>query len=236
MSNILIKTVDLTKVYKTGSEEVVALNHVNLEFKRGEVVALSGASGSGKTTLLNLIGSLDSITSGDILFDGASISSMNEKEKTAFRRLNLGFIFQSYNLIPVLTAYENVEMAFKALSKGEIEKLNLPMTVHEACLEVLKDVGLTGYENRRPGELSGGQQQRVSIARALVRRPSLILADEPTANLDSNNSLMILKLLSALNEKYGMTVIYSSHDQVVLDNVHRVVILKDGAVVEDRQC
>jgi len=223
------------KIYKSGHEEVKALDGINLSIEKGQLLAISGASGSGKTTLLNLIGTLDSISSGDIRFMDYHLSKMSEKEKTSFRRLNLGFIFQSYNLIPVITALENVELAFQPLTKKEREKLSIH-DIHKASMEALKAVGLDGYENRRPGELSGGQQQRVSIARAIVRHPELILADEPTANLDSKNSHLILDLLKELNNKYGITIIYSSHDQEVLDSVNRIVILKDGKVVGDSKC
>ena len=223
------------KIYKSGHEEVKALDGINLSIEKGQLLAISGASGSGKTTLLNLIGTLDSISSGDIRFMDYHLSKMSEKEKTSFRRLNLGFIFQSYNLIPVITALENVELAFQPLTKKEREKLGIN-DIHKASMEALKAVGLKGYENRRPGELSGGQQQRVSIARAIVRHPELILADEPTANLDSKNSHLILDLLKELNSKYGITIIYSSHDQEVLDSVNRIVILKDGKIVGDSKC
>ena len=231
----IIEISSLCKDYESGKERVKALDNVDLTVKKGELLAISGASGSGKTTLLNLIGTLDSISSGTILFGHYDLSKMNEKEKTSFRRLNLGFVFQSYNLIPVLTAWENVELAFQPLSKSEKKSLGI-QDFRKASYDALKSVGLEGLEMRKPGELSGGQQQRVSIARAIVRRPSLILADEPTANLDSTNSILILKLLKELNEKYGITIIYSSHDQEVLDSVNRVVILKDGKVLEDRRC
>lgn len=231
----MIRTVGLKKVYKTQAESVVALDDVNITINDGELVALAGPSGSGKTTLLNLLGTLDSITEGDIEFNGVYLGRMSEKEKTVFRRLNLGFVFQSYNLIPVLTALENVELSFKPLSKEDLAKIGIEDT-RKASLEVLKDVGLEGFENRRPGELSGGQQQRVSIARAVVRRPSLILADEPTANLDSANSRTILELMKKLNAKYGITVVYSSHDQEVLNNVRRIITLHDGKVVGDEVC
>ena len=231
----LIEISSLVKIYRSGKEEVKALDGIDLSIDKGELLAISGASGSGKTTLLNLIGTLDSISSGTIHFGSYDLARMNEKEKTSFRRLNLGFIFQSYNLIPVLTALENVELAFQPLTKSEKDSLG-EKDFHRASLDALEAVGLKGLESRKPGELSGGQQQRVSIARAIVRRPSLILADEPTANLDSTNSQLILRLLKNLNEKYGITIIYSSHDQEVLDAVNRVVILKDGCVVEDRRC
>lgn len=231
----MIKAFNLKKVYRTQAEAVTALEDVNFTVEDGELIALAGASGSGKTTLLNMIGTLDSITDGDIEFNGTRLRGMSEKEKTNFRKLNMGFIFQSYNLIPVLTALENVELAFNPLTKEELAKTGIKDT-KAAAMQTLKDVGLQGFENRRPGELSGGQQQRVSIARALVRKPSLILADEPTANLDSKNSRMILELMTELNKKYGMTVIYSSHDHQVLENVRRIITLQDGRVVEDKRC
>ena len=231
----MLEIKSLVKIYKTGDEEVRAIDDISFSINQGEIVAFSGASGSGKTTLLNLIGTLDNITSGEIIIDNSSIANMSEKEKTAYRKLNLGFIFQSYNLIPVLSALENVELAFQPLSKEEINSLGISDT-KQAAKEALKAVGLDGFEDRKPGQLSGGQQQRVSIARAIVRKPKILLADEPTANLDSKNSLLILSLLSKLSKENGITVIYSSHDQEVLKNVMRVIILKDGKILEDRRC
>ena len=231
----MVEIKSLVKIYKTGDEEVRAIDDISLNIEQGEIVAISGASGSGKTTLLNLIGTLDNISSGDIIINEHSIASMNEKEKTNYRKLNLGFIFQSYNLIPVLSALENVELAFQPLSKQELAEIGISDT-KLAAKEALKAVGLEGYEERRPGQLSGGQQQRVSIARAIVRKPKILLADEPTANLDSKNSLLILALLSKLSHENKITVIYSSHDQEVLKNVERVIILKDGKLVEDKKC
>ena len=231
----MLEIKSLVKIYRTGEEEVRAVDNISFTVDQGETVAISGASGSGKTTLLNMIGTLDGISSGDIMIDGVSIAGMSEKEKTAYRRVNLGFIFQSYNLIPVLSALENVELAFQPLSRDEIATLGITDT-RQAAMDALKAVGLEGYETRRPGQLSGGQQQRVSIARAIVRKPRIILADEPTANLDSKNSLMVLSLLSKLSHDHKITVIYSSHDQEVLKNVKRVIILKDGKIVEDRKC
>lgn len=231
----MIEIKSLVKIYKTGDEEVRAIDDISLNIEQGEIVAISGASGSGKTTLLNLIGTLDNISSGDIIINEHSIASMNEKEKTDYRKLNLGFIFQSYNLIPVLSALENVELAFQPLSKQELAEIGISDT-KLAAKEALKAVGLEGHEERRPGQLSGGQQQRVSIARAIVRKPKILLADEPTANLDSKNSLLILALLSKLSHENKITVIYSSHDQEVLKNVERVIILKDGKLVEDKKC
>ena len=231
----MVEIKSLVKIYKTGDEEVRAIDDISLNIEQGEIVAISGASGSGKTTLLNLIGTLDSISSGDIIINERSIASMNEKEKTKYRKLNLGFIFQSYNLIHVLSALDNVELAFQPLSKQELAEIGISDT-KLAAKEALKAVGLEGYEERLPGQLSGGQQQRVSIARAIVRKPKILLADEPTANLDSKNSLLILALLSKLSHENKITVIYSSHDQEVLKNVERVIILKDGKLVEDKKC
>ena len=230
-----IEVSSLVKVYRTGDEVVRAVDGIDLGIAKGDLVAFSGASGSGKTTLLNLIGTLDSITSGDISIDGRSLCGMSEKEKTSYRRLNLGFVFQNYNLVPVLTALENVELAFQPLTKDERAALGIQDS-RQASLDALEAVGLGGYGSRRPGEMSGGQQQRVSIARAIVRRPKILLADEPTANLDSRNSRNILKLLERLNRENGITVIYSSHDQEVIDNVRRVIVLRDGKVVEDSGC
>ncbi len=230
----LITLTSLSKNYLSGKEQVKALCNVNLSIGRGEFMAFSGHSGSGKTTLLNLIGTLDSISGGDIIFDGKSLSRMSEKEKTMFRRLNLGFVFQSYNLIPVLTAFENVLLSFQMMKKDEIRAKGIGDT-SLASRKALEDVGLGEYLERKPGELSGGQQQRVSIARAIVRRPVLLLCDEPTANLDSRNSAVILDLLEKLNREYGITVICSSHDSDVLEKVRRTVILRDGEVVEDRR-
>ena len=190
----MLEIKSLVKIYRTGEEEVRAVDDISFTVDQGETVAISGASGSGKTTLLNMIGTLDGISSGDIMIYGVSIAGMSEKEKTAYRRVNLGFIFQSYNLIPVLSALENVELAFQPLSRDEIAALDITDT-RQAAMDALKAVGLEGYETRRPGQLSGGQQQRVSIARAIVRKPRIILADEPTANLDSKNSLMVLSML-----------------------------------------
>ena len=226
----LIKTYNLSKVYKTQSEDVQALIDISIEINKGELLAISGPSGSGKTTLLNLIGLLDSITSGDIELDNVKYSTLNKKDQTKIRRNMVGMIFQSYNLIPVLSASENVEMALNCLSKEQLEALNVfnKKDKRDLCFSALKDVGLENLENRRPNELSGGQQQRISIARAIVKNPKVLLADEPTANLDKKNSLHILELISSLNEKKDLTCIYSSHDKLVLDHVNRIIRLEDG--------
>jgi putative ABC transport system ATP-binding protein len=226
----LIKTYNLSKVYKTQSEDVHALIDISIEIKKSELLAISGPSGSGKTTLLNLFGLLDNITSGDIELDNVKYSTLGKKDKTEIRRNKIGMIFQSYNLIPVLSASENVEMALNCLSKEQLAALNVnnKQDKKELCYKALKDVGLENLENRRPNELSGGQQQRISIARAIVKNPKVLLADEPTANLDKTNSLHILELISNLNETKDLTCIYSSHDKLVLDHVKRIIRLEDG--------
>lgn len=226
----LIRTYNLSKIYKTQGEDVHALIDVSLEINKGELLAISGPSGSGKTTLLNLIGILDNISSGDIELDNVKYSTLNKKTQTVIRRNMIGMIFQSYNLIPVLSASENVEMALNCLSKEQLKALNVETKkdLRDLSFEALKDVGLDNLENRRPNELSGGQQQRISIARAIVKNPVVLLADEPTANLDKTNSLNILDLISKLNETKNLTCIYSSHDKLVLDHVKRIIRLEDG--------
>ncbi len=225
----MITVESVRKVYDTGLQKVDALRGVSLEITRGEFMALAGPSGSGKTTLLNLIGCLDSLTSGEITFDGKRLSALDSKQRNLTRQGKIGFIFQSYNLIPVLTARENVALALqlqKNLADAEIDK---------RVMHILKEVGLEGMENRRPMELSGGQQQRVSIARALVKEPPLVIADEPTANLDSKTGEDILRLMEGLNKSHNTTFIFSTHDQMVMNYAHRVVRLHDGLVTSDER-
>jgi putative ABC transport system ATP-binding protein len=226
----LFKTQDLTKIYHTTSENVVALSKVNIEINEGELLAISGRSGSGKTTLLNLLGLLDSITSGDIFMGDIAFSSLDKKGKAKIRREDIGLIFQAYNLIPVLTAEENVELALNALDKESLARLNLHSKEDKRalCIKALNDVGLNNMENRRPNELSGGQQQRISIARAIVKQPKVLLADEPTANLDIENSMNIISIMEKLNQEKNLTCIYSSHDKLILDNVKKIIRLEDG--------
>lgn len=226
----LIKTINLSKTYKSQSEDVHALIDLSVEINKGELLAISGPSGSGKTTLLNLIGLLDDITSGDIELNEIKYSTLQKKQKTEIRKNMVGMIFQSYNLIPVLSACENVEMALNCLSKEQLAELNVfnKKDKIDLCYSALKDVGLDTLENRRPNQLSGGQQQRISIARAIVKNPQVLLADEPTANLDKTNSLHILDLISKLNEEKDLTCIYSSHDRLVLEHVKRIIKLEDG--------
>ena len=222
----MIKVEKVSRNYKTGESIVRALKQVSLEIQDGEFLSIAGPSGSGKTTLLNLIGCIDAIDDGEISINGRKVSIMNKEEKTTFRRQNLGFIFQTYNLIPVLSAYENVSFVLSLLDVPEAE-------VKQRTYEILKDVGLEGMENRRPARLSGGQQQRIAIARALVKRPQIILADEPTANLDSKTGEEILKLMKRMNEKYGTTFIFSTHDKMIMEYARRLVQLHDGSIVSD---
>ncbi len=224
----MIKVEKVSRNYKTGESVVRALRQVSLEIQDGEFLSIAGPSGSGKTTLLNLIGCIDAIDDGEISINGQKVNTMNKEEKTSFRRQNLGFIFQTYNLIPVLSAYENVSFVLSLLDVPEAE-------VRQRTYEILKEVGLEGMENRRPSRLSGGQQQRIAIARALVKRPQIILADEPTANLDSKTGEEILKLMKRMNEKFGTTFIFSTHDKMVMEYASRLVQLHDGSIVSDER-
>jgi len=216
---------NVVKVYD-GVVPVPAVNGISLEIQKGEFTAIVGPSGSGKTTLLNLLGGLDVPTSGAIVVNGTDIGTLKNSSLIEYRLRNIGFVFQAYNLIPVLTAKENVEfiLNLQGVSRGERE--------HRA-LSLLKEVGLEGRENSRPAQLSGGQQQRVAVARALAAKPQFILADEPTANLDSKSTTNLLKIMERLNVEEGMTFIFSTHDQRVIDIAHRVVKVEDGAVVSD---
>lgn len=224
----MINVKDVKRVYQTGETEVNALRGVSLNIDKGEFMSIAGPSGSGKTTLLNLIGCIDQMDGGEISIKDETVSKMKKKEKTNFRRKNLGFIFQTYNLIPVLTAYENVAFVLSLLNLPEKE-------VKDRTMAILKEVGLEGMENRRPGKLSGGQQQRVAIARALVKNPEIILADEPTANLDSETGKDILELMKLMNKKHQTTFIFSTHDKMVMDYADRLVILHDGQIQSDER-
>ncbi len=218
-----VKTHNLTKTYHQNSTAVHALNGVDITIKAGEFMALVGPSGSGKSTLLNLIGGLDSPTDGTVMIEGVDISSYSSKELADVRLHKIGFIFQEYNLIPVLTAIENVE--YVMLLQGIEEAVR-----REKSYAMLKEVGLEGLENRHPGELSGGQQQRVAIARAIVADPVIVLADEPTANLDSKNGAELLDLMKEINEIEKTTFIFSTHDPMVMERAHRIVTIKDGRI------
>ncbi|HUV07563.1 MAG TPA: ABC transporter ATP-binding protein [Spirochaetia bacterium] len=224
----MIKVSDVTKTYRAGETDVEALRGVSLTIDNSEFVSIAGPSGSGKTTLLNLIGCLDKCTTGEISFNGEPISKMNKKELAMFRRVNLGFVFQTFNLIPVLKAHENVSFALSLLKLPQDE-------LKEKTMAILEEVGLKGLEERFPRELSGGQQQRVAIARALVKNPTIVLADEPTANLDSANGEEILHLMQGLNERHGTTFVFSTHDPMVMDHARRLIQLHDGLVTDDER-
>jgi putative ABC transport system ATP-binding protein len=224
----MIKVENVTKDYTVGQTVVHALRGVTLEIEKGELLSIAGPSGSGKTTLLNLIGCLDKATSGEIYIVGEAVSSKNRKELALLRRRRLGFVFQSFNLIPVLSAYENVSFALSLLGINGAE-------IKERTYGILEEVGLKGMETRLPGELSGGQQQRVAVARALIKEPDMVLADEPTANLDSDTGREILDLMVALNQEHGTTFVFSTHDQMVMDYARRLVKLHDGEVNSDER-
>ncbi|MFW5996104.1 MAG: ABC transporter ATP-binding protein [Halanaerobiaceae bacterium] len=217
------------KIYHEGQVAVPALRGIDLKVEEGEFSTVFGPSGSGKTTLLNLIGALDKPTSGTVVFAGQNIGDLDKKELALLRRYNIGFIFQSFNLIPVLTAYENVEFALR-IARGKEGKKS-----RERVMNILAEVGLEGMENRRPNELSGGQKQRVAIARALVKEPKLVLADEPTANLDSETSKDVLASMVHMNEELHTTFIFSTHDPLVMDYAHRMIEIRDGMVTKDER-
>ena len=222
------------KDYRQGRLTVPALRGIDLEIERGEFTAIAGPSGSGKTTLLNLIGCLDTPTEGVIRLDGSELSRLSKAQLADIRRRRIGFVFQSYNLIPVLTAYENVEFSLALLGEGSTAGED-STDVKDRVMRILADVGLSGLENRRPGDLSGGQQQRVAIARALVKGPDLVLADEPTANLDSETGKAIIELMLEMNQKKGTTFIFSTHDQMVMNYARRLVTVRDGRIAGDKR-
>ena len=223
----LIETRKLTKVYDEHKVAVKALNGVSLSIEAGEFTAVVGPSGSGKTTLMNLIGGLDRPTSGSVIVDGKDITSMGQSALIQFRLNHIGFVFQAFNLIPVLTARENVEFIMLLQGRSRRER-------EARALELLDDVGLADLVKRKPTELSGGQQQRVAVARALASYPSFVLADEPTANLDSASADGLLDIMEELNRKRNMTFIFSTHDARVVKRARRVVTLRDGEVFGDK--
>ncbi len=222
----VVKAVDVIKDYGLNNQTVHALRGVNLEFQGGEFTAIAGPSGSGKSTFLHLIGCLDTLTDGSMQVGGTDTGKMSRQQLALLRRHSIGFIFQAYNLIPVLSAEENISFPLTLIGIN-------PKEIKERTSRVLHDVGLDGMEKRRPKEMSGGQQQRVAIARALVKKPALILADEPTANLDSTIGREILELMLKLNKAEGTTFIFSTHDQMVMDYARRLVRIRDGQVESD---
>jgi putative ABC transport system ATP-binding protein len=224
----IIEIKNLTKIYNGSSVKVTAVDNVSMTVEEGEFTAIVGPSGSGKTTLLNMIGGLDSPSSGSIIVDGTNLCNLSQKQLVDFRLNNIGFVFQAYNLIPVLTARENVSFIMELQGK-EKEKINA------RSLEILQAVGLGERLNSRPNQLSGGQQQRVAVARALASKPKFIIADEPTANLDSKSTEKLLDIMEELNRKENITFIFSTHDQRVVSKARRVIVLEDGKIVKDEQ-
>jgi len=222
----IIEIKDLVKTYATGEIEVHAVQNVSLSFDEGEFTAVVGPSGSGKTTLLNMVGGLDYPTSGEITVAGTDICNLKESEMTDFRLNNIGFVFQAYNLLPVLSAKENVEFIMNMQGKSKKE-------CNQRSEEMLKSVGLGERMNSRPSKLSGGQQQRVAVARALASKPKFILADEPTANLDSKSTATLLDIMEKLNKEENMTFIFSTHDSRVVEKARRIITVEDGKVVSD---
>ena len=222
----IVSVQGLTREYSQGEHIVHALRGVDLAVESGEFLALMGASGSGKTTLLNLIGGLDEPTAGSVQIEGTDIGGISSGERSDLRRDRIGFVFQAYNLVPVLTALENAEMVL--LLRG------VPAGERRAkVMKTLASVGLEGLENRFPNELSGGQQQRVAVARAIAGEPALVLADEPTANLDSKSGNELISLMSRLNEEQGITFVFATHDPKVMSAARRVVRMEDGEIIED---
>jgi putative ABC transport system ATP-binding protein len=225
----ILELKEIKKEYKKGEQKVYALRGVDITIEKGEFLSIIGPSGSGKTTLLNIIGCLDSPTSGTVIYNSQQLAGLKEKGLSRYRKQNIGFIFQSFNLIPVLSVKENVELPMvieKKWSKREIGK---------KALDILKAVGLAAMADRLPREISGGQEQRVAIARALVKNPLIILADEPTANLDSSTAEDIIALMEQINEEYRTTFIFSTHDPLMQKHAKRIVVLKDGTVSSDER-
>lgn len=226
MRKTVIDAHNISKVYNQDKIPVYALQDVHLHIEQGEFTAVVGPSGSGKSTLLNAIGGLDAPSTGQIILDGTEITKLSENELIDFRLNNIGFVFQAFNLVPVLTAKENVSFVMLLQNTSRDER-------NKRAEELLIEVGLKDKMDSRPGELSGGQQQRVAVARALASRPKIILADEPTANLDSQSAANLLDLMLKLNKEENMTFVFSTHDQRVIDKARRVITLVDGKIVSD---
>lgn len=227
-SSAIVQLKDVTKVYRQGTVDVHALRGLTLEVARGEFTAICGPSGSGKTTALNIIGALDRPTTGNVVLEGQDLTQLNRRERSRLRRDRIGFVFQAYNLMPVLTAYENAEMVMWVQGLGLEER-------RRRVMELLAAVGLEGLENRRPSELSGGQQQRVAIARAIAADPAVVLADEPTANVDSDTADKLIGIMEKLNRDQGVTFLFSTHDPRVMERARRLVRLVDGDIASDER-
>ena len=222
----IIRATNISKVYHKTAVPVRAVNNLSLNISEGEFTAIVGPSGCGKTTLLNILGGLDHPTEGKVEIAGTDISTMKDSELIDFRLRNIGFVFQAYNLIPVLTAMENVEFIMLLQKKSRKER-------HDRAMELLKRMDIADKANSKPSQLSGGQQQRVAVARALASKPRFILADEPTANLDSASTTNLLDLMAKMNEEQKATFVFSTHDQRVMDKARRIITLEDGAIVSD---
>jgi putative ABC transport system ATP-binding protein len=222
----IVKLEGVTKVYQDGKVAVPALREIDLSIQKGEFAAVAGPSGSGKTTLLNIIGGLDHPTKGSVFLEGKFLGQMGRGDLSKLRLNRIGFIFQSYNLIPVLTAFENAEFVL-LLQKRPVEERR------QKVANLLEEVGLSGLEKRFPREMSGGQQQRVAIARSIASEPALVLADEPTANVDSQTASELLGLMEKLNQEKGVTFLFSTHDPAVMQRARRLISLKDGRVEKD---
>jgi len=225
MSELILKAEQLEKVYKIGGRRVLALSGLNLQVERGEFISVMGPSGSGKTTLLNILGCLDKPTRGKVILDGVDVTNLPEKSLYEIRRYKIGFVFQTFNLLPYLTAIENVELPMEGTRKSKDER-------RKRAHELLKMVGLSGREEHMPHQLSAGEQQRVAIARALANNPAIILADEPTGNLDSKNSYQIVRLLGKLNIDHGTTIIMATHDRRMASLTDKILFLRDGRLLK----
>ena len=226
MSDLVVRCQSISRTYQDDTVPVRALVNVDFEVARGEFVSLAGPSGSGKSTLLNVIGGLDRPDEGSVEVDGVLLNDLSESQLSDLRLEKMGFVFQAYNLIPVLSALENVEFIMQLQGVAAAER-------HSRSAAMLEELGLTGMADRRPGEMSGGQQQRVAVARAVVTHPVLLLADEPSANLDSKTTEELLKLLQRLNEDHGVTIVTATHDPLVMSYAKRQVRLRDGEIIED---
>ncbi|WP_320112436.1 ABC transporter ATP-binding protein [Draconibacterium orientale] len=224
----IIEIKNLHKVYNGSSVSVHAVNGINMSVEEGEFTAIVGPSGSGKTTLLNVIGGLDDATEGSVEIDGVKINDLSSRKLTDFRMKNIGFVFQAYNLIPVLTAKENVEFIMHLQGRKKVDR-------DARTSELLKAVGLGEMMDRRPSKLSGGQQQRVAVARALASKPKFVLADEPTANLDSHSTENLLDIMEKLNKEEKITFLFSTHDQRVVNKARRVITIEDGKIISDER-
>ena len=225
-TNSVVELTDVTKVYHQGDQRVEALRGLTMAVESGEFTAISGPSGSGKTTALNLIGALDTPTSGTVRLEGADLGTLSRKALSHLRRDRIGFVFQAYNLLPILSAYENAEIVMAVQGVAEAER-------RPRVMELLARVGLEGMEDRRPSELSGGQQQRVAIARAIAAGPAVVLADEPTANVDSTTADALLEMMESLNREQQVTFLFSTHDPRVMARARRLVRLVDGRIEKD---